>query len=451
MRTTISSCNHYGRIKGRERYENASAWIADMGQRLSCDPAVRLGRAYPLIERLFIGALKNLLAGVTTVAHHNPFYPEMRRTMPIRVVRRYGWAHSFLLETRPAGARGEPGGDVAARWQTTPPATPFFVHLAEGVDDEARGELPRLEALGCLKPNTVIVHGVAIDENGWRRVARTGAGLVWCPASNAFLFGETALVGALVDGSDEARVTVALGTDSRITGSRDLLDELREARAALPIAPALLLRMVTSEAATLLRQPRAGRLKVGAPADLVVLPALADDPGEALLQTTRRDVRLVLVDGRPLVGDVEFAPAFKARKVTVRVRCGSTRIRKSATRASCAGSPAARSPSPGSRSHDRRRHTAGSRRTAERGLPRIESRARGDRLRPVVRAGARSRGRPFRPLDPVHSLGLDADGRRRSRIGSAVDARRRARGRRGRPPADRRARSAPGAGHSARR
>jgi len=169
--------NHYGRLKGRERYENASAWIADMGQRLSCDPAVRVGRAYPLIERLFIGGIKNLLAGVTTVAHHNPFYPEMRRTLPIRVVRRYGWAHSFLLETRPAGARGEPGGDIAARWQTTPPATPFFVHLAEGVDDEARGELPKLEALGCLKPNTVIVHGVAIDENGWRRVARTGAAL----------------------------------------------------------------------------------------------------------------------------------------------------------------------------------------------------------------------------------------------------------------------------------
>ena len=310
--------NHYGRLKVRERYENASAWIADMGQRLSSDPAVRVGRAYPLIERLFIGGIKNLLAGVTTVAHHNPFYPEMRRTMPIRVVRRYGWAHSFLLESRPAGARGEPGGDIAVRWQTTPPATPFFVHLAEGVDEEARGELPKLEALGCLKPNTVIVHGVAIDENGWRRVARTGAGLVWCPASNAFLFGETALVEPLVAGSDEARVTVALGTDSRVTGSRDLLDELREAKKALPVAPKLLLRMVTSEAAKLLRQPRAGRLAVGAPADLVVLPALAEDAGASLLQTTRCDVRLVVVDGRPLVGDPDFAPVFKARKVAVR-------------------------------------------------------------------------------------------------------------------------------------
>jgi hypothetical protein len=37
-----------------------------------------------------------------------------------------------------------------------------------------------------------------------------------------------------------------------------------------------------------------------------------------LLQTTRRDIRLVLIDGRPLVGDVEFAPVFKARKVAVR-------------------------------------------------------------------------------------------------------------------------------------
>ncbi|MGH9143586.1 MAG: amidohydrolase family protein, partial [Vicinamibacterales bacterium] len=204
------------------------------------------------------------------------------------------------------------------RWQMTSPAVPFFVHLAEGVDDEARGELPRLESIGCLKPNTVIVHGVAIDENGWRRVARMGAGLVWCPASNLFLFGETALVGALVGGGAEARLTVALGTDSRVTGSRDLLDELRAARAAVPIAPRLLLGMITGEAAKLLRQPRAGHLAVGAPADLVVMPPLACTAGESLLQTRRRDVRLVVVDGRPLIGNPDFAPVFKARRVTGR-------------------------------------------------------------------------------------------------------------------------------------
>src|SRR5262249_29740596 len=74
--------NHYGRLKGRERYQNASEWIADLRPRLPADPQIRAGRSYPLVERVFIGALKNLLAGVTMVSHHNPFYSEMRRTMP---------------------------------------------------------------------------------------------------------------------------------------------------------------------------------------------------------------------------------------------------------------------------------------------------------------------------------------------------------------------------------
>jgi len=310
--------NHYGRLKNRDRYENASEWIDDIRPRLSGDPAIRDGRAQSLTERLFIGGLKNLLAGVTTVAHHNPFYSELRRTMPIRVMRRYGWAHSFRLERQPAGARGEPGGDVAHRWRSTPPDAPFLVHLAEGVDADAQGELPRLEALGCLKPNTVIIHGVGIDGNGWRRVAEAGAGLVWCPASNAFLFGRTASVRELLDAGGHARTHVALGTDSRVTGSRDLLEELRVAYGATPVSHAELLDMVTTRAAALLRLPRSGRIVVNAPADLLVIPPFAPEPAAALLLTMRHDVRLVTVGGRPMVGDADLAAVFRARRVTVR-------------------------------------------------------------------------------------------------------------------------------------
>jgi cytosine/adenosine deaminase-related metal-dependent hydrolase len=316
--------NHYGRLKGRERYENASAWIEDMRPRLSSDPVIRHGRSQPLVERLFIGGLKNLLAGVTTVAHHNPFYPEMRRTMPVRVVRRYGWAHSFLLERQPAGARGEPGGEVAQRCQATPADAPFVLHLAEGIDEEARRELPRLEALGCLKPNTVIVHGVAIDGDGWCRVADAGAGLVWCPGSNDFLFGRSVPVRDLLESMRQggngggARMNIALGTDARITGSRDLLDELRVARDAAPISPTELLRMVTTGASALLRQSKSGRLAIGAPADLVVIPPFEPDPAAALLRTTRRDVRLVMVGGHPLVSDPDLAAVFRARRVRLR-------------------------------------------------------------------------------------------------------------------------------------
>jgi hypothetical protein len=271
-----------------------------------------------LIERVFIGGLKNLLAGVTTVAHHNPYYREMRRTMPVRVMRRYGWAHSFLLEQQPAGARGEPGGEIGARFRSTPIDAPFVVHLAEGVDAVAQGELPRLESIGCLARNTVIVHGIAIDGNGWRRAARAGAGLVWCPSSNDFLFGQTAMVRELLDLDGQERCQVALGTDSRVTGERDLLDEMRAARRILDVSPSELLCMVTTAAAALLRQPRAGRLAYGVPADLIVVPALAADAASALLEAERRDLRLVVVGGRPLVGDPDLVAIFDARRVKAR-------------------------------------------------------------------------------------------------------------------------------------
>lgn len=312
--------NHYARLKFRERYENATEWIDDMRPRLSSDPAIRAGRSHSLIERLFAGALKNVLAGVTLVAHHNPFYRDFRCGVPVRVLRRYGWAHSFALERQPAGARGEPGGSVAARWRSTPAAAPFFVHLAEGVDATAGAELARLESLGCLKANTVIVHGVAIDEDGWGRVAASGASHVWCPASNLFLFGRTAAMSELL--RIPARPSVAIGTDSRITGSRDLLDELRVARSAAPLSTAEVLTMVTRGAADILRQPRAGRIDVGLPADLVVVPPLAASASEAVLEASRRDLRLVAIGGRPLVGDRDWADAiFAARGVSARPLC----------------------------------------------------------------------------------------------------------------------------------
>ena len=235
---------------------------------------------------------------MTTVAHHNPFYRELRRTMPVRVVRRYGWAHSFLLERQPAGARGEPGGDVAARWRATPADAPFFVHLAEGVDDEARGELPRLEALGCLKPNTVIVHGVAIDATAGAASRGAGAGLVWCPASNDFLFGRTrdASAPARRRRAPDARVHTSRSAPTRASPARATCStSCGSPRAAAPrVRQPKLLRMVTSGPAALLRQPKSGHLTVGAPADLIVVPPFEPDPAAALLKTTRRDVRLVM-------------------------------------------------------------------------------------------------------------------------------------------------------------
>ena len=317
--------NHFGAIKGRDRYANASEWIGDMAPRLRSDPDVRAKQAFPLASRLFVGGLKNLLAGVTTVAHHNPRYREMGRRFPVRVVRRYGWAHSFFLEGGRAGARGEAAGLVSARFRATPSDAPFIMHLAEGVDAAAAAELGRLDGMGCLAGNSVLVHGVGLTDADWVRVALRRAALVWCPASNTFLFGRT-IDGRMLGEAAHRGARVCLGTDSRLTGSRDLLDELRAAAAVT--APDALLPMVTTTAADVLRLDGAGQLAPGRPADLVVVPASAPDAATSLVRTARRDVAFVAVGGRPMVGAPSFAPAFEARAgAAVRIAVdGSPRI-----------------------------------------------------------------------------------------------------------------------------
>lgn len=307
--------NHFGRVKYQAAYRNASEWIEDLRPRLRADPDLLRGQAYSPADRLFIGGLKNLLSGATTVAHHNPFYRELRGNFPVRVVNRYSWAHSFHLEGQSAGAKGEGAGNISQRYRATSPSAPFLLHLAEGVDEAAQAELDRLDALGCLGPNTILVHGVGINLEGWKRVVRAGAGLVWCPASNLFLLGQSAAVDQFIGACPESIARIGLGTDSRLTGSRDLLDEMRVALATGYVTPQQIFQMVTTNAASLLRLPHAGRIAPGLPADLLILPRLSDDPYTTLLSAERKDVQLVILDGRPLFGAPEFSDIFSARGV----------------------------------------------------------------------------------------------------------------------------------------
>jgi cytosine/adenosine deaminase-related metal-dependent hydrolase len=305
--------NHYGLLKRRERYDNASEWIDDLRPALQDDPEIRRNRSFSLVARLFIGGLKNLLAGATTVAHHNPRYSELGARFPVRVVSRYGWAHSFALEGQPVGARGEPGGSVRERYLATPADTPFIVHAAEGIDAAAAAELARLDSLGCLRENTVLVHGVALTGADWVRMKECGSSLVWCPASNRFLFGRTAPVREFLGGGNGSSANICLGTDSRITGAPDLLEELRCAHGCGVPAP-VLLHMVTGSAARVLRLPLAGGLVPGAPADMIVIPPLHADPAEALVRLSRRETQLVVIGGCPMVGDPRLAAVFTARR-----------------------------------------------------------------------------------------------------------------------------------------
>jgi cytosine/adenosine deaminase-related metal-dependent hydrolase len=74
--------------------------------------------------------------------------------------------------------------------------------------------------------------------------------------------------------------------------------------------------MVTDVPARILRLRDAGRIEPGLPADLVVLPPRQSTPEEALVAAARRDVALVTMNGKPVVGCPSLSAVFVGRRTT---------------------------------------------------------------------------------------------------------------------------------------
>lgn len=284
--------DNFPRWKSRPCYANAREWAMEANAQLDTAPEIVAARRIPLTDRLLLGGLKNLLSGATIVAHHNPYHAPLRaRNYPVQVVSRYGWSHSLYLSP-----------EFAAAYRKTPANAPYMIHLAEGTDNEAHGELDKLDDAGALADNTVLIHGVGLTLSQRAYAIARRAALVWCPASNFFLLDATATV---TEFSDAHRL--ALGSDSRLTGGRDLLDEARFALGTGQITPAALLRVLTYDAAQILRLDNIGRLTQGMRADLVLLPNTCASATDAIGKLNRADLGAVIRNGAFQVADPAFA------------------------------------------------------------------------------------------------------------------------------------------------
>lgn len=283
-------------------FANSYAWIEAVQAHFQ-EPAVVAALALPKGLRLRHGALKNLLAGTTCVAHHDPWHPALdARDFPVAVLRDYGWSYAL----------GWPGyGPPAPQsFSETPADRPWMIHLAEGTDAVAQMELAQLDALGCLAPNSVLVHGVGLRQPDIERVIASGAGVVWCPTSNRNLLGCSLDPRRL-----QAAGRLALGSDSRFSGARDLLEELRSVGESGTLAPRATLALATTDAARILRLPRCGRLDPGNSAALLIVPDRGGDAAGSVVGIARSEIRAVVRDGLPRIADPDFADWFAAANV----------------------------------------------------------------------------------------------------------------------------------------
>ena len=278
---------------GNGPYPNSEAWARDINQPKS--PALREHLSIQKPVRLWWGGIKNLLSGVTTVCHHNPYEPEVfGKDFPVRVVHRYGWGHSLAFEK-----------DLRRRFAATPQGAPFIIHLGEGTDEQSENEIFVLDEIGALSSCTVIVHGVGLTHDGHALRRRRGAALVWCPTSNRFTLGTT-----LDAQSIYPHESLALGSDSALTSQGGLLDEIRAAHNEEKIPAAAIYSMVSDGAASVLRLSEGeGRIHPGAIADLIAVPWIGLSPAETLVNIDTRSIELVILSGEPRL----FSPNMAER------------------------------------------------------------------------------------------------------------------------------------------
>lgn len=202
--------------------------------------------------------------------------------------------------------------------QTMAKGTTVIYHLAEGSDPALRSDFEALDQQGCLGPRFIGIHATALSAEQFQRWGARGGTLVWSPLSNLWLYGQTADVAA----ARQAGVRICLGPDWSVSGSKNLLGELKVADLWNQhhlnglFTDLELCQMVTSNAADALGlADYIGRIRPGLSADLVVLAPRRADPYRNLIESTEADVLLVVADGRACYGTPELVRAARALNV----------------------------------------------------------------------------------------------------------------------------------------
>jgi cytosine/adenosine deaminase-related metal-dependent hydrolase len=276
---------------GKGGYNNFLEWAEDIHH--PGNSPVFEHRQVPREVRMWWGGIRNLLSGVTTVCHHNPYNAGVfENEFVVRVLRNYGWAHSLSMD-----------GEVANKKWKTPKGQPFLVHLAEGVDVASANEIFDLHRAGALDEETIVIHGLALGTEGHALLRDAGAGLIWCPSSNMFLFGRTL-------STKEIRTVqrVAIGSDSPLTARGDLLDEVRFAREISELSAKELYLCATMRPAELLRLKNGeGGIRAGAWADLIAVRDTGRLPCDTLVELLFEDIELVVIGGQVQLASVEMS------------------------------------------------------------------------------------------------------------------------------------------------
>lgn len=301
---------YWPRVGDRRPYLNWLEWDND----LKSSPIYTERQQIDSSDLYQMGGYRHLLCGVTSVQDHIPHFVRelFGKEVPIRIISKYTLAHSVTSFALNWGEGIEKEHALAKERNI-----PFITHCSEGFDEETIKSVETLNRRGALSKQTVLIHGIAFSDQDIDLLAENGCHVVWCPVSNLYMFSRTAPIKKLL----EKNVNVVLGTDSPMSGSVNLFEELQVAQTYFlkaygqKLSEKTLLQMLTTSAAKAMCLADLGEIAENKIADIVLIDGDPKDPYTSFATMDYENIRLVVIEGRPKYAGEEFIQVFEAMNI----------------------------------------------------------------------------------------------------------------------------------------
>jgi len=295
------------RVGSRKPYMNWLVWDND----LKASPVYAERQQIESRDLYLLGAYRHLICGVTSVQDHIPHFVQdmFKENLPVRLIDQYALAHSITSFALKWGDSIEMEHRIAQERDI-----PFVAHCSEGYDQETKKSVTVLNEKGALSKNTVLVHGIAFSNDDIKLLSKNECNVIWCPASNIYMFEKTAPVKELLD----HKVNVCLGTDSPMSGSVNIFEEIFMARKYYEsiyeseLSAKTVLNMLTVNPAKAFSLKNLGRIEAGNLADFIIINGDKTQPYESICSMNYEDIMLVVINGKPMYADENFIPLFEA-------------------------------------------------------------------------------------------------------------------------------------------
>ena len=279
---------------GNRIYNNYTEWgkeIHDQNKKI-----INAVLKIPQHLRTQWGLYKNLLNGITTVVNHGEKL-KINNNL-INVIQNNYCLHSIQFEKN---------------WKLKlnrifAKNKPFVIHVGEGTDDASHREIDELIKWNLFKRKIIGVHGVAMNEEQ----ATAFEALVWCPASNYFLLNNTAAIDKL-----KTKTSILFGTDSTLTASWNLWEQLRLARNTLLMTDAELFDSITQAAATTWKLNSIASIEVNRQADIIVANSNNKNGFDAFYSLNPEDFQLIMHKGEIRLFDEQIKNQLSATNLSI--------------------------------------------------------------------------------------------------------------------------------------